>query len=186
MLGVFTKILNHIKANGLLEGQSFYISFLTDHPGVILSNKVKKEYPKEITIILEDRYKNLQVTKNYFSVDLSFGGVFETVVIPFTALTSFTDTLVNFTFHFLSDVDSFDFEDVYDDFLDNDYTIIPSFQGSKFEMDSFPSIELPNSLKEKKDGKNILKKKGKKDSDKSEGIGACEVISIADFRKKRK
>ena len=34
----------------------FYITFDTNHPDVLISPKLKKEYPKEITIVIQNQF----------------------------------------------------------------------------------------------------------------------------------
>lgn len=100
MLDIVKKILMHAQDEGLKDEQCFYISFRTDYPEVILSKNVKARYPKEITIVLQYQYKNLQVLEDRFSVNIAFNGISETIEIPFSALTGFADPSVNFSLQF--------------------------------------------------------------------------------------
>ena len=100
MLGIVRKILSNAQDKGLAEDQCFYISFLTDYREVILSKHVKTRYPKEITIVLQYQYKNLQVLEDRFSVNIAFNNTPETIEIPFAALTEFVDPSVNFSLQF--------------------------------------------------------------------------------------
>ena len=77
--------------------QPFYISFYTAHPGVRLSAKMRKQYPTDITIVLENQFKNLQVKEDHFTVDVSFGGIDENISVPFESMTSFVDPVASFT-----------------------------------------------------------------------------------------
>jgi hypothetical protein len=100
MLSIVRKILLDTQDNGLEADRCFYISFRTDYPEVILSNHVRRLYPKEITIILQYQYKNLQVLKDRFSVNIAFNSIPETIEIPFSTLTGFVDPSVNFSLQF--------------------------------------------------------------------------------------
>jgi uncharacterized protein len=100
MLGIVRKILFNIQDEGLLDDQCFYISFRTDYPEVILSERVRQRYPQEITIVLQYQFKNLQVLEDKFSVNIAFSSVPETIEIPFAALTGFVDPSVNFSLQF--------------------------------------------------------------------------------------
>ena len=100
MLDIVKKILVHAQDEGLRDEQCFYISFRTDFPEVILSKNVKARYPKEITIVLQYQYKNLQVLEDRFSVNIAFSGISETIEVPFSALTGFADPSVNFSVQF--------------------------------------------------------------------------------------
>lgn len=97
ILNIVKKILIHIQHNGISTDQCLYISFETESDDVVLSNSVKARYPKEITIVLQYQYQNLQVLEDKFLVDLSFNGIIETVEIPFRSLIRFSDNSVNFS-----------------------------------------------------------------------------------------
>lgn len=101
MLEVVRAILIQIQTEGITEAeQAFYISFRTDFDGVILSRHIRQRYPKEITIVLQHQFRDLRVLDDRFSVNIAFGGVAETIEIPFAALTSFTDPLAEFNLQF--------------------------------------------------------------------------------------
>jgi len=100
MLDVFKKTLMAVEKYGLDQEQSFYISFRTNHPGVVLSNSVRQKYPQEITIVLQYQYRRLKVTEEKFSVNISFGGIPETIEVPFDAMISFVDPDASFSLQF--------------------------------------------------------------------------------------
>ena len=105
MLDIVKKVLINAQDEGLEEEQCFYISFKTDYPEVILSKSIKSRYPKEITIVLQYQYRNLQVSEDRFSVNIAFNGINESIEVPFSALTSFADPSVNFSLQFRKDTD---------------------------------------------------------------------------------
>ncbi len=84
------------KNNGLPNGNFFHISFVTQYDGVSIPIYLVNRYPEEMTIALQNQFSNLKVTDDAFSVDLSFGGQEERLVIPFCAITSFVDPSQNF------------------------------------------------------------------------------------------
>lgn len=100
MLDIVKKVLKQAQHEGLEDEQSFYISFRTDFSEVILSKSIKARYPKEITIVLQYQYKNLQILQDSFSVNIAFNGISETIVVPFFALTSFADPSADFSLRF--------------------------------------------------------------------------------------
>jgi hypothetical protein len=102
VLNVLKQILNYIQNNGLSDDQSFYISFLTNSKGVILSKTVKQKYSKEITIVLQHQFKDLKVLDKKFTVNLAFNGIAEDIEVPFDAITSFLDPVANFGFQFVT------------------------------------------------------------------------------------
>lgn len=103
MRNVVFQILSHLEQNGLQGNHHFYISFSTQMFGVSISENIKRDYPEEITIVLQHQFENLKVEKTRFSITLMFNGVRETLVIPFNAITAFSDPSVKFTIEFTSD-----------------------------------------------------------------------------------
>lgn len=101
MLGVVRNILLEVRDKGLKGDQSFYISFLTNFKGVVLSKAVKNKHPQEITIVLQHQFKNLTILDEKFIVNISFGGAPENIEVPFRAITSFLDPVSNFGFRFI-------------------------------------------------------------------------------------
>jgi hypothetical protein len=53
-----------------------------------------------MTIVLQNQFDNLIVRHNSFSVDLSFGGVPQTITIPYEAITYFADPYAKFGLSF--------------------------------------------------------------------------------------
>ena len=53
-----------------------------------------------MTIVMQHQYSNLVVEKNHFSVDLSFGGILQTLTIPFDAILYFADPYAKFGLSF--------------------------------------------------------------------------------------
>jgi hypothetical protein len=85
---------------GLPGDHHFYITFLTQAPGVKLSPRLTAQYPQEMTIILQHQFWDLIVTEDRFEVGLSFGGVPERLVVAFDAIASFLDPSVQFGLQF--------------------------------------------------------------------------------------
>ena len=56
MRGVVRAVLQQIVKSGLPGEHHFYVSFLTQAPGVILSKRLKEKYPSEMTIVLQHRF----------------------------------------------------------------------------------------------------------------------------------
>ena len=88
---------------GLPGEHHFYITFKTTHPGVRVSAQLLNQYPEEMTIVIQHQYSNLYVEADRFSVDLSFGGVLQTLSIPFAAITYFADPHAKFGLSFSID-----------------------------------------------------------------------------------
>jgi hypothetical protein len=98
--GVVRKVLSEVARTGLPGEHHFYISFFTRAPGVRVSSRLLAQYPDEMTIILQHQYWDLQVTEHAFEVGLSFNGVPERLLVPFSALKGFIDPSVQFGLQF--------------------------------------------------------------------------------------
>ena len=96
-----------------LPGEShFYVTFLTDATGVSISDTLKAANPKEMTIVLQHQFWDLDVFDDRFNITLSFSGTHEPLIIPFSAVTHFTDPSVGFGLQFSeSDTDDENAED---------------------------------------------------------------------------
>lgn len=97
---IVKKALLFIEGGKVPGDHHFYISFLTNHPGVKISESLRKQYPEEMTIVLQYQFENLVVDDKRFSVTLSFDGAREHIDVPFSALTAFADPSVKFGLQF--------------------------------------------------------------------------------------
>jgi uncharacterized protein len=102
MRQVMVRALAHAAAEGLPGEHHFYITFRTDHPGVVMPPRLRAQYPQEMTIVLQHQFWDLSVDEasGLLSVGLSFGGVPSTLVIPLAAVTGFADPFVRFGLRF--------------------------------------------------------------------------------------
>jgi hypothetical protein len=98
--GVVRTVLADAAKNGLPGEHHFYISFDTRADGVRLSPRMLKQYPQEMTIVLQHQFWDLIVTEDGFEVGMSFGGIPERVVVPFAAVKGFVDPSVEFGLRF--------------------------------------------------------------------------------------
>lgn len=99
--GVVRNVLAETAKKKALPGDHhFYISFDTRAEGVRLSDRLKAQYPEEMTIILQHQFWDLKVTDEGFEVGLSFGGVPEKLSVPFDAIKGFFDPSVQFGLQF--------------------------------------------------------------------------------------
>lgn len=103
MRGVMRRVLTEVAESGYLPGDHhFTISFHTDAPGVTISRRLAEQWPRELTIILQHQYSNLEVDDDGFGVTLSFRSVPERLYVPFSAVTGFFDPAVEFGLRFES------------------------------------------------------------------------------------
>ena len=98
--GMVQRILAEAAKNGLPGEHHFYISFDTRAPGVAISQRLREQYPEEMTIVLQHQFWDLIVTDDGFEVGLSFKGVPERLVVPLTAIKGFFDPSVEFALQF--------------------------------------------------------------------------------------
>lgn len=98
--GVVRASLRKIMKTGLPGEHHFYIAFDTRYPGVRLSERLDTKYPREMTIVLQHQYWNLQVRDDEFEVELSFDNIPEKLVVPFNAIKGFLDPYVQFGLQF--------------------------------------------------------------------------------------
>jgi hypothetical protein len=98
--GVVRSVLADAVKKGLPGEHHFYISFDTQADDVRLSQRLRAQYPQEMTIILQHQFWDLSVDDDGFEVGLSFGGVPERLVVPFEAIKVFEDPSVQFTLQF--------------------------------------------------------------------------------------
>jgi uncharacterized protein len=92
--------LEQVADHGLPGNHSLYITFRTDHAGVLIPDSLHKEYPEEMTIVLEHQFWDLEPTADKFEITLSFNKVHERLSIPFDAVTAFADPSVQFGLKF--------------------------------------------------------------------------------------
>ena len=104
MRGVVRAVLQQVVKSGLPGEHHFYISFLTQAPGVILSKRLKEKYPSEMTIVLQHRFWDLIISDDRFEVKLTFDGIPERLVVPFAAIKVFIDPSVRYGLQFDEDV----------------------------------------------------------------------------------
>src|SRR3569623_2873754 len=98
--GVLRKVLTDAAAHGLPGEQHFFITFVSKADGVKISPRLLAQYPEEMTIILQHQCWDLTVLEDRFEVGLSYGGIPERLVVPFSAIKSFLDPSVKFGLQF--------------------------------------------------------------------------------------
>jgi hypothetical protein len=93
-------IEQHGDTGGMPGEHHFYITFLTDFPGVKIPDYLRDRYPGEMTIVLQYQFSDLYVDREKMSVTLSFNNVPERLEIPLPAISIFADPSVNFALQF--------------------------------------------------------------------------------------
>ena len=169
---VVRETLASVAKNGLPGEHHFYITFLTHFPGVEIPEYLVKQYPEEMTIVLQYQFFGLKLGEDGFSVSLSFNNVKERLHIPLEAITTFADPSVNFALQFQTGND--DMEEGEETEAGNDDG---EAKPAKDEKPTKTKGGKGKAAKESKDGKD-----DKDDKDKEKKAG--EVISLDMFRKK--
>ena len=95
---VVRKVLADTARGGLIGDHHFNIAFKTQAPEVVVPPAVKSRFPDEMSIILQHEFWDLVVTQDAFEVNLNFSRKPERLVVPFDAITGFTDPSVPFGF----------------------------------------------------------------------------------------
>jgi len=88
------------KTKSLPGEHHFFITFQTGAEGVRLSERLRTQYPDEMTVVLQHQFWDLKIGEDAFEVGLSFGGVPERLTVPFEAIKVFQDPSVQFTLQF--------------------------------------------------------------------------------------
>lgn len=158
---IVKQALEKVGKHGLQGGHHFFISFLTQYPGVEVPKALKDQYPDEITIVIQHQFDDLEVTDKSFSVVLSFEHVKEKVSVPFKALTSFADPSVKFGLQFRH----------YSDLLE---------QGVEEEEE-----QVEESTKAKKSTASKTSKTSRKKTTKDAKKQDSNVVSMESFRNKK-
>ncbi|WP_075656167.1 SspB family protein [Pseudochrobactrum sp. B5] len=181
--GVIRKVLMEVNKAGLPGNHHFFITFLTEAPGVRISSRLKEKYPEQMTIVMQHQYWDLVVTEQFFEVGLSFGEIAEKLVIPFSAIRGFYDPSVNFELEFdvsvalpTGDNDTDDLEIVSELRLQDD--------AEEDEAD-VPAKPAKKPAKKADRSKTTAKEDSSETTDKEEAPKpSADVVSLDAFRKK--
>jgi hypothetical protein len=98
--GVVRNVLRRVQVDGLLGEQHLYLTFRTASRGLDLPARLRRQFPEEMTIVLQNQFWGLAVEEDAFSVQLKFGGRLERLTVPFAALVAFADPSVPFGLRF--------------------------------------------------------------------------------------
>lgn len=103
---VVGRVLGEIERGGseLPGNHHFYITFKTGAADVSIPDHLHERFPDEMTIVLQNKFSDLEVREDGFSVRLSFNQIPATLSIPFAAITAFVDPAVDFGLQFQASV----------------------------------------------------------------------------------
>lgn len=99
---VVGRVLRQVEAaHGALPGNHhFYITFKTCAAGVDIPGHLRERFPDEMTIVLQNKFRDLCVNDDAFSVGLTFNQIPAHLYIPYSAITAFVDPAVDFGLQF--------------------------------------------------------------------------------------
>jgi hypothetical protein len=143
---------------GLPGNHHFYITFRTDHPGVILGDGLRARYPAEMTIVLQHEFWGLEVGPDGFAVTLSFNNLAQRIEVPFEAIRVFADPSVEFGLQF---------------------TVPEGPTEARPAAPPPPVAELPLALSE-----SSKAEPGEPSEAPADEAGSAEVVTLDRFRKK--
>ena len=98
--GVVRKVLVDVAKDGLPGEHHFFIAFDTRAQGLRISDRLRAQFPEEMTIVLQHQFWDLKVGDHAFEVGVSFNGAPERLLIPFAAVKGFFDPSVQFGLQF--------------------------------------------------------------------------------------
>ncbi|WP_298309022.1 SspB family protein [uncultured Erythrobacter sp.] len=117
---VVGRVLGEIVRGGseLPGNHHFYITFKTGATGVSIPDHLRERFPDEMTIVLQNKFWDLEVRDDGFTVGLSFNQIPAKLEIPFAAITAFVDPAVDFGLQFQASVSDLEHEE--HDLAEND------------------------------------------------------------------
>jgi hypothetical protein len=98
--GVVREALREAAAEGLPGDHHFFVTFDTTHDGTVMPEWLRKQYPEQMTIVLQHQFWGLEISEESFSVTLSFNNRQERLTVPIAAITGFADPAVKFVLQF--------------------------------------------------------------------------------------
>ncbi|WP_336987173.1 SspB family protein [Altererythrobacter aquiaggeris] len=103
---VVGRVLSEVVRGGseLPGDHHFYITFKTGAAGVDIPKHLTERFPDEMTIVLQNKFWDLNVDDHGFQVGLSFNQMPSLLSIPYSAITAFVDPAVDFGLQFQATV----------------------------------------------------------------------------------
>lgn len=172
--GVIRKVLSEIDKTGLPGNHHFFITFMTGAPGVKVSNRVREQYPDQMTIVLQHQFWELEINETGFGIGLSFSDVPEKLYIPYTAIRGFYDPSVNFELEF-------DVEQADDETADEGASEVVSSDSSDpvVQDDQIENLKTKAAKPEAADSSEV------EEVDAEDDEASAEVVSLDAFRNKK-
>ncbi len=189
--GVVKKVLTEVSSTGLPGEHHFYITFNTQAPGVRISPRLLGKYPKDMTIVLQHQFWDMQTSETAVEIGLSFDGIPEKLYIPYTSIISFIDPSVHFSLQFEVE-EEYDEDDEDESLISEEeqddiiLSVIGDANADKDEQSKDNKGDKEQDKPETAENETAEKtddEDGDKGDDEAKPEGA-EVVSLDAFRKK--
>ncbi len=180
--GVLRQALKITEAQGLPGSHHFYITFDTTHPGVKMADTLRTQHPNEMTIVLQHQFADLKVSQDLFEITLSFNGVNQRLVVPFSAVTAFADPHAKFGLQFHVEFEERTAADEELDMEDDDAGDPDSRDDDRAPVDDavpLDSAKVTRQVKNRKPQLRTVTPDGEEPAD-----TASKVVTLDAFRKK--
>lgn len=90
--------------NGPVGAHTPYLTFRTDHPFTMIPDRLKAQYPTEMTVVFQHRYWGLETDQDAIRVTMTFSGAPAALVIPLKAVSRYYDPHTQFLLQFTPDM----------------------------------------------------------------------------------
>ena len=97
---VVRDVLEKLARDEIADPHHYYVTFRTGHHEVSMPDFLFARYPREMTIVLQHQYWDLEACENGFYVTLSFNDNPERLYVPYEAIKVFADPGVEFGLQF--------------------------------------------------------------------------------------
>lgn len=195
--GVVKQVLSDVAKSGHLPGEHhFFVAFDMDAPGVKMSERLRqiqlKKSPEahEMTIVLQHQFWDLTVNDKHFEVGLSFNGIPERLLVPFSAIRGFFDPSVQFGLQFETVTEAQTAPNAAANEASGDESAAvgahrPAPRGAASEPEEVPKNQasVPSTRSKKKEADKKAPAAEASGEAAPKGAGA-EVVSLDKFRKK--
>ncbi|VAV95856.1 FIG01011804: hypothetical protein [hydrothermal vent metagenome] len=136
--------LLRVRESGLPGEHHFFIAVSINHPGVTVSERLRKKYDEEMTIVLQHQFWNLEVYEKFFEVELSFDNTPEKLIVPYSAVKGFFDPSVQFGLQFEVAGQESTLEQEVEDEAEQENTQDPAANSDQSELPEATPAEASN------------------------------------------
>jgi uncharacterized protein len=106
MLGLVKKAMADVLENGFRGEHHFFITFVTTHKDTEITTDLLDKFPREMTIVLQHQYWDMDVNDKGFEVVLSFDSIRHKLCVGWDSIISFVDPSCKFGVQFNTEDDA--------------------------------------------------------------------------------